>query len=308
MSAVTEPATEPFNPRWAVTFGEVAILHVGGAEMGEGIREHGFSVPELERFRTMLAAKGAECELVDVSAPLPTGEMQRTHAAATLVVRNGAQFFCDVGSEEAVPNVANMLRAEQQEIPYDRKFWNARQRKTLNKRARLNTTFGPTDVAASEDFRQPTVHKFPPHLAAFRAGLEVLLGPKASGLNAEGNHYFERKSGIGFHGDAERKIVICLSLGGASVLRYHWRTPGSSEHTLPPVDLRVGHGDVYIMSEKATGFDWKHRSKVRVVHGAGLTSTLPPRRSARNAVVGPVGLQSGKRCRRTSKQCLNMHK
>ena len=63
--------------------------------------------------------------------------------------------------------------------------------------------------------------------------------------------------------------MICLSLGGSSVLRYHWRFPGSSEHTLRGIDLRVGHGDVYIMSEKATGFDWKKRSRVRVVHGAG---------------------------------------
>ena len=119
------------------------------------------------------------------------------------------------------------------------------QSKTMNKRARFNTTFGETAVTASTDFQQPTVHKFPTHLAVFRAGLEAHLGSKAHGLNAEGNQYYEPKSGIGFHGDAERKIVICLSLGGSSVLRYHWRFPGSSEHTLRGIDLRVGHGDLY---------------------------------------------------------------
>ena len=97
---------------------------------------------------------------------------------------------------------------------------------------------------------------------------------KNKNLNAEGNKYFHNKSGIGFHGDAERKTVICISLGKSSKLRYQWRLPGSSEHTLEPVDINVNHGDVYIMSEKATGFDWKSRSKVRVVHAAGHSSYI----------------------------------
>ena len=66
-----------------------------------------------------------------------------------------------------------------------------------------------------------------------------------------------------------KKIVICLSLGKSTILRYHWRLPGSSDHKFEPTDIKLNHGDVYIMSEKATGWDWKLRSKVRVVHGAG---------------------------------------
>ena len=84
----------------------------------------------------------------------------------------------------------------------------------------------------------------------------------------------KKKSGIGFHGDAERKIVICLSLGDTSILRYAWRLPGSSEHYGIPIDLKISHGDMYIMSEKATGFDWKFRSKVRVVHAAGANKYI----------------------------------
>merc|ERR1712099_129604 len=82
-------------------------------------------------------------------------------------------------------------------------------------------------------------------------------------------HYYESQSGIGFHGDSERKIVVCLSLGRSSTLRYHWRMPGSSDHTHSPVDIQLNHGDVYVMSEKATGFDWRLRSRVRLVHAAG---------------------------------------
>ena len=44
---------------------------------------------------------------------------------------------------------------------------------------------------------------------------------------------------------AERKIVVCLSLGKRSTLRYHWRKPGSSEHEsgLGPIAVDVEHGD-----------------------------------------------------------------
>ena len=130
---------------------------------------------------------------------------------------------------------------------------------------------GPEDVEANEDYSQYTICGFPslPHLSKFKASLPKWLGPKAEGLNAEGNLYYHDKGGIGFHGDAERKIVVCLSLGKESILRYQWRMPGSSEHTLPAIDIPVKHGDVYVMSEKATGHDWRHRSKVRVVHAAG---------------------------------------
>ena len=43
----------------------------------------------------------------------------------------------------------------------------------------------------------------------------------------------------------------------------------TSEHYGEPTDINVNHGDIYIMSEKATGHDWRLRSKVRVVHAAG---------------------------------------
>lgn len=247
-----------FTPRYAITFGEVAILHVGGAELGT-MRSEGFSVAELDFVAKQLVAAGKEAELLLVSDALPE-PLRAANEAAVLVIRDGANVF---GAS------ADAMLAEQEGLQYDRKFYHTRQRKTMHKRARYNTVFGDEHESASECFKQPTVHAFPPHLRAFRAGLAAVLGPKAVDLKAEGNHYFEPSSGIGFHGDSERKIVACLSLGSASCLRYHWRLPGSSEHTLRGVDVVVRHGDVYVMSEKATGFDWMRRSLVRVVHAAG---------------------------------------
>ena len=36
-----------------------------------------------------------------------------------------------------------------------------------------------------------------------------------------------------------------------------------------PIDIKVNHDDIYIMSEKETGYDWRYRSKVRIVHATG---------------------------------------
>eukprot|EP00656_Telonema_subtile_P024188 TRINITY_DN2613_c0_g2_i10.p1 TRINITY_DN2613_c0_g2~~TRINITY_DN2613_c0_g2_i10.p1 ORF type:complete len:227 (-),score=44.77 TRINITY_DN2613_c0_g2_i10:424-1104(-) len=203
--------------RYAITFGEVAILHVGGVEIGT-MREQGFSVPELEEARDRIRAEGGECELVMVSDALPE-KLRAAHLAATLVIRNGTQLLLKSKSS------ADELLSEQDGIAYDRKFYNTRQKKTMNKQARYNVVFGEADVTASEDYQQPTVHGLSglPRLAAVREALPELLGPKAAGLNAEGNHYYQQGSGIGFHGDAERKIVICVSLGSTSTLRYQWR-------------------------------------------------------------------------------------
>lgn len=111
-------------------------------------------------------------------------------------------------------------------------------------------------------------------MARLRARLPSVLGDKASGLNAEGNKYHHDGAGIGFHGDSERKIVIAVCLGRTATLRYYWRAPASSEVHKGPFDFRVEHGDIYIMSEKASGYDWKCRSRFRLVHAAGADKYL----------------------------------
>ena len=83
---------------------------------------------------------------------------------------------------------------------------------------------------------QCTIHSFAklPKLEAFRNALPHTLGEKAGSLNAEGNKYYEANSGIGFHGDSERKIVVCLSLGKDSmVLTPHTCMDISSTCMLP---------------------------------------------------------------------------
>ena len=85
----------------------------------------------------------------------------------------------------------------------------------------------------------------------------------------EGNRYYDlKKTGIGFHGDTERVVVICLSIGGFNYpMRWQWFKDGMPVGNA--IDIWLNSGDVYIMSEKAVGADWKLKSKYTLRHSAG---------------------------------------
>lgn len=257
------------NNRYAITFGEVAILHIGGKEYGKGRLEHGFTTTELKK----IAEENTDTEYISISDKLPR-KLRNGNDAGVLIFRSisnnqnnkDKKFVLGLNKKEA-----DKLYLEQETVEYDQKYWDNRRSKTLNKRARYNIVFGKNKIEHSKDYKQCSIAGFSDlkYLNKFRKRLKLVLGNKTKKLNAEGNKYFHDKAGIGYHGDAERKIVICLSLGKPTTLRYHWRLPGSSDHKFEPTDINLNHGDVYIMSEKATGYDWKSRSKVRVVHSAG---------------------------------------
>ena len=93
-------------------------------------------------------------------------------------------------------------------------------------------------------------------------------------LVGELNDYYDANTcGIGWHGDLERKLVVGMRVGpGANgmPLKYQWF------HRSSPVgreaQIVLDSGDLYMMSEKAVGFDWKLPSKYTLRHAAGKAS------------------------------------
>ena len=85
----------------------------------------------------------------------------------------------------------------------------------------------------------------------------------------EGNRYYNlKKTGIGFHGDTERVMVICISIGCNNYpMRWQWFKNGMPLGN--QIDIVLNSGDVYIMSEKAVGSDWKKSSLYTLRHAAG---------------------------------------
>jgi hypothetical protein len=113
-----------------------------------------------------------------------------------------------------------------------------------------------------------------PNLKKIREELGKVFGEKATNLQAEGNYYYDlEKCGIGYHGDAERKNVIAFRLGANIPLHFRWYYKNEAiGETVKITNLE--NGDMYVMSEKATGFDWITRMKCTLRHSAGAKKYL----------------------------------
>jgi hypothetical protein len=110
-----------------------------------------------------------------------------------------------------------------------------------------------------------------PELSKLRFGLENLIDGKK--LQCEGNYYYDvKKTYIGFHGDTERKLVIGVRLGEEFGLYYQWYHMGKTVGRL--FEYKLEHGDVYFMSDKAVGYDWRRRTCYTLRHAAARDSKL----------------------------------
>ena len=87
---------------------------------------------------------------------------------------------------------------------------------------------------------------------------------------AEGNLYYDRrKTGVGFHGDKERMKVIGLRLGAPMSMTWTWyyRTKPRGLN----IQLQLQPGDIYCMSQKTVGTDWKYETYYTLRHAAGAS-------------------------------------
>ena len=99
-------------------------------------------------------------------------------------------------------------------------------RRVKNKHARHNNCIGDVAQAPEIAAGKGTVVPFSslPWMSRLRAAL-TCLGPLGTGLVAETNKYFDvAKCGIGWHGDAERRVVVGVRLGASAAmpLKFQW--------------------------------------------------------------------------------------
>lgn len=66
-----------------LTFGDQGENHVGMQKIGVAV-ERGFSIEDLNRFKSVFEERGGRCELVDLARLIP-----RAEAAQLLIVRGG---------------------------------------------------------------------------------------------------------------------------------------------------------------------------------------------------------------------------
>lgn len=242
-----------------ITYGEVCENHAGMQKVGTEC-ESGFELEDLERGQAYFEAKGCECEMIRLNDLLPKDV--EAEEASILIVRNGANVLGD----------ADAFKEEQEALEWDTK---AKMRgRVVNKRKRYNLCYAPTAQEPDYPSGKGRIVAFEdvPELEAIRRKLPEAFGDVAFGLYAEGNLYYDlNECSIGWHGDGERKKVIAIRLGADMPLYYQWYL--RSNPIGEKMTFSLSHGDLYVMSEKATGNDWLRKVIPTLRHAAGAVKT-----------------------------------
>lgn len=242
-----------------ITLGDQAENHKGMQIIGE-LADRGFTLEDLHRCVDKCQERGIETELFNLGR----------ENAFVLVMRNAVDHICGEGTS---------LFQELAELDWDSKA--LMYGRVVNKHARHNLCFDEEDQEpdyANGKGRVVSWRKVP-MLRNLIASLDEFI--PTHDLVAEGNYYYDlRKTGIGFHGDSERKKVVGVRLGASYPIVFQWYY--QSEPVGNPTCIDLNHGDMYIMTEKTTGNDWKRKNIHTLRHAAGCKKyiTIPVKKEA----------------------------
>ena len=214
------------------------------------------------------AKKQGCCELLDINELGGINEMKikdedKPEKAYLLIIRNGVDIMLD----EAFMNTDDVWN-ELESFEWDTKAW--MKGRVVNKKARANVCIADFSQRPDYENKKGTVIDFAdlPVLSEIRANLSGFL-EDAKNMLAEGNYYTDLKQkevGIGFHGDTERRKVVAMRFGESMDLHYQWFY--KTEPIGKRVQVMLNDGDIYVMSEKAVGFDWMKKNSYTVRHAA----------------------------------------
>jgi hypothetical protein len=255
MTTVVEPKNVV-----TITFGDAAENHAGMEMIGTlGPKGSGFDHADLVTIAEGLSNRGIRCEIHEIPGIKSVSGDYLANSAYVLVARNA------VG---VLHGDTKPLYKEMVTLDMDTKA--LMRGRVVNKHARHNVCFadeghGP-DYAAGKGTVVP--YDSVPLLQGVKRVLPDLFGSKAADLKGELNYYFDiKKCGIGFHGDSERRKVVALRLGASMPLYFQWYF--DHERIGARVEIELNDGDMYVMSEKAVGTDWKSSTVFTLRHATG---------------------------------------
>jgi hypothetical protein len=240
---------------YTITFGDVAENHAKMQKIGT-LHENGYSIQKIEQIQNKLTGLGLVTEMVDLNV----GFNASFESAKVLVIRRGAQFI--LGEETAG------LMAENDALTMDKKAF--MKGKVVNKVARWNLCFADEDQEPNYEDGKGRVVSWThiPKMARIRQVISEWTEDVL--LNGEANYYYDMSQcGIGFHGDGERRKVFAVRMGETMPLYFKWFQ--NSQSVGEPFELVLNDGDMYIMSEKAVGFDWLKKKTPTLRHSTGCS-------------------------------------
>ena len=247
-----------------LTYGDCAENHVGMQQLGEK-EDRGFSLDELKKLCVKMKKNGANCEIIILNDYL-SDELKKKvdYIGVVLILRNGIDFL--FGEE----GIKERMYVEQNSLEWNKKYWDNRRKKVLNKIKRWNLCYDNFEQKSDLENGKGSVVHFDrvPLTKKLRELIGGMLGKSGENLRCEGNNYYDIKSGkcgIGWHGDKERSKVVGVRLGVSGSLCYVWCNDG--EEVSDRIKINLEGGDIYVMSEKSVGNDWLSRKKITLRHG-----------------------------------------
>jgi hypothetical protein len=229
-----------------------------GKKMEEG---QGFTLEDLQEMRVRMEELGIACELITLSdASKPDAHVLLMKRAVTHLLRRNKSSLTQMD-----------MFNEQTKLAYDKQaFMYGR---VVNKHARWNLCFDDAGRGPAYEEGKGTIVGYDevPLMKQLRDQFGSLFGPKAEGLKVESNYYYDTtKCGIGYHGDSERVKVIAMRLGYSSMpIYYQWYYKG--DPVGERIEIPLNAGDMYVMSEKAVGADWKKKNVYTLRHATGCS-------------------------------------
>lgn len=248
-----------------LTFGDCGENHKGMQVIGK-LSANGFSYTDLVNAKILFEAKGCKCELICLNDDLDSEHDKLAAKAYVLIIRSGVNAI--LGNSDG----ADLLLSEQNKLDKDKKaFMYGR---VVNKVARYNLCFDTTAQEPNYKEGKGRIISFQsvPILSELKSNMSNFIN-NSDNLIVEANYYYDiTKCGIGFHGDTERRKVLGVRLGATIPLHYQWFYLGVPIGKR--IKLSLNHGDFYMMSEKAVGFDWKKKNIPTLRHAAGCEKYL----------------------------------
>ncbi len=257
-----------------LTIGDVGENHVDMQKMGK-MAARGYCMEMMSYLKANLEELGAECEEINLNDCLKGTEYEgKGDQASVLVVRGGVNAI--LKDKEGADKLEREIDKDEW---MDSQIWSRKHGGVVNKNARWNNCFGPESQGADIANKKGTIVGYDkvPLLKCIidwfyemECGFNIWKDGEegvVSRMVAEGNYYYDETCGIGAHGDSERKRAAGIRLGLCAPLGYRWRIRGKGVGK--KMVLNFKHGDMYIMSEKAVGTDWKRRASLQLVHAAG---------------------------------------
>ena len=288
-----------------ITNGEQGENHAGMQKIGKGLADKGYTLDNALKFKSKFEEMGGTALLYDLrdECGVNEDEVLKDYCDEAFVLKfedgvnvlfrnkiykeitkkiNNRDIMKYKNMSKCVEKIMSKFNAtklfeEQFTFEWDKKYWDTRRSKVLNKHARHNVCYGKEKQEADYENKKGTVIAYSQLkvMRAWRKELLELLEEEDDGFVAEGNLYYDvKKTGIGFHGDAERRKVVAGNFCDEGVVReLHYIPYYFGKRVGKRFKMELRNGDMYIMIGAAAGTEWKKRLIVTFRHAAGVAGS-----------------------------------